>query len=634
MRQRLLYINGRLADLNSNTVIAKTLQAFDLGQLGSVKVNFTNSFKLPKTPNNKDIIEHSDEIKSQSEIPYTSLPIKYIEDGLEVIPVGNMVLKETSETDFSTTIYEGPFGFFDYIMTKKLWDLDFSDLNGLWTLSTRDGYRNATTGILCALINDGQLTLSGNDINLTNPIGAISPQIYYHTVIQKIFTSAGYGFEGNIFSDEAYLKLAMPLRVRYNPEFSEAKRFSAYASGSQSIVNPAAYVNITFTTNIIQGSDNFYDGTDEYIVNNPDTANGFFYCAFKALVTITVAGGTVDLVLESTSTGAADDTQVNKGTGTYEFTLSSGVAASGMKHGDIVRLKVINNTGAPTVTVTSGLFYSIPSTGVVDDGTFFNIASYVYYNLLFDDFNQTDMLKDFCVRFGVQMTERNGVIVCKTMNDLIADKANMLDWTSKRVGKSHNLKFDFGGMGRSNYLTYPTDAFTPDLTEDFARGIFTVANENLLESKTIHNSIFAMSDMSITLDSYIVNMDLDYSGSGFYNREIGKKLFYVRSRYTNERAVLYNIATPRTDYLAGYFIDSKQTLSLDWQFFIDRYYTAFVRTLQKAKKIKRKYNLSVLDIVGFDHTKLVYDNADIFIVTKINNFVNGEVSDVELFKIN
>jgi hypothetical protein len=629
MSNRLLYIDEQLVDLDEDTKIARTLQAFDIGQLGSVKVNFTNQFKIEKTPTNKAIFEYSDDIKSQTAIPYTSLSVKYIEDGQEVIPTGRVILKET-DTHFLITIYEGPFGFFDFIQTKKLWDLDFSDLNGDWTSTTRDGYRNATTGILCALVNDGQLTLLGNDIQIS--VNTF-PQVYYHTVIEKIFTSSGYGYEGTIFSDEAYLKLVIPLRLRYPSSFIEAKRFIAYASGSQSIVNPAAYVNVTFTTNIIQGSDNFYDGTSQYVVDNPDTSSPYFISTFKAQITITVVGGTVDIVLEQTTTGGIDDTQTNLGSGTYEFTVSTTTIA--YADGDIIRLKVINNTGTPTVTVTSGLFYSVPLTGIVDDGTIFAIpAGYIYYNLLFDDFNQTDLLKDFCVRFGVQMTERNGVIVCKTLNEVIADKASMLDWTEKRVGKSENIKFDFSNMARTNYFVYPTDAFTPDLTSDFARGSFSIANENITETRTIYNSVFSMSDMSLIFNSYLVNLDMDDNG-GIYSREIGKKLFYVRSRYAAERSVLYTPGTPRTDYIVGYFTDSAQSLSLDWQFSIDRYYTTFIQTLQKAKRVRRYYDLSVIDIVSFDQTQLIFDEGDIFIVTKINNFIDGkEGQEVELFKVN
>lgn len=630
MRQRLLYVNGRLVDLNDKTVVAKTLQAFDLAQLGSVKVNFTNSFKIEKTDNNKEIFEHSDSIKSQTDIPYTSLSVRYSEDGQEIIPVGDMVLKET-DTDYSVNIYEGPFGFFDFIATKKLWDLDFSDLNSNWNNAAREGYRNTTTGIVCALVNDGQLSLAGSVIDVSSPVGNVSPQIYYHTVIEKIFTSAGYTFEGAIFSDDAYLKLVMPLRMRYNSTFSEAKRFIAYAPGTQILVDPAVLTNITFDTNVQQGSDNFYDGVDEFVADNPDSSLTYFYASFKALITITVTGGTVDLKMDNVGVGGGSSTQGNLGSGTYEF--SSGVAPIGFADGDLIRMQVVKNTGTPTVTITSGLFYSVPSTGVVESGTWYNIGTYVYFNLLFDDFLQTDLLKDFSTRFGIQMTERNGVIVCKTLNDLIADKANMIDWTNKRVGKSENVKFDFGGMARTNYFSYPGDSFTSDLSSDFARGLFTISNENLPEFKTLVNSVFSMSDMSIVFDSYMLNMDLDYSGSGFYNREVGKKLFYVRSRYTEERQAQYN-ASPVSDYLVGYFTDSRQTLSCHWQFFIDRYYTSFIEQLQKAKKVKRPYDLSVVDIISFDHTRLVYDDTDIFIATKINNFINGEVTEVELFKIN
>lgn len=48
----LLYINGQLADLDSNQAIAQTKQVNDLNSLDNRQTNYTNKFKLPKTANN------------------------------------------------------------------------------------------------------------------------------------------------------------------------------------------------------------------------------------------------------------------------------------------------------------------------------------------------------------------------------------------------------------------------------------------------------------------------------------------------------------------------------------------------------------------------------------------------------
>ena len=312
--------------------------------------------------------------------------------------------------------------------------------------------------------------------------------------------------------------------------------------------------------------------------------------------------------------------------------------SAGLADGDKVRVKVIKNSGTPTVTVNSGIFYSVAETGIVDrDRVRSTIAAsgYVYFNHLFEDINQIDFLKDFSVRFNVKMTERNGVIICKTMDEIFADVSNAVDWTSKRIPHAEQVRYAFNGLGRNNYLSYPKDGMAPDLSQDHGRGVFTIANEHLDEDATVYESIFNLSQMISNLNVFMVDLDRDYDVTldGSYAFDIGKKLYYVRDRYTYEPAVVFTPGTPRTDYKVGYTIDPKQNLSMDWQFFVDRYYTNLIQRLQKAKVLTRSYRLTELDIHTFDQLKPIHDGGENFIVTRIRNFVSGRATEVELFKI-
>lgn len=348
--KQLLYINNTLIDLYPGTIIAQTLQAFELGALGSVRTNYTNQIRIPKTGTNRRALGFSENSKSSTSFPYTTHTARYVQNGLEIIRNGIVDLKETSD-DFLLTIRSGPVGFFDFIKNKKLWDLDFSTINGAWNDAARDGYRNTTSGIVAPLIHDGRLTYSSPSIYNTGSL-IKHPFIYYHTVIDKIFSTAGYTKSGAIFSDPFYKAHVMPLSLIYAPQFIQAKSFSASAAGTQVIVDPATYVNIQFPNNVSQGEDNFYDGVDEYTVVNPDTAAGYFIAVFKAHLYITISGGgTVDIVLQA---GTASNTVSNVGTGYHELTASP----ADMGHGSVARVKIIKVSGTPTITITSGSFYS------------------------------------------------------------------------------------------------------------------------------------------------------------------------------------------------------------------------------------------------------------------------------------
>lgn len=621
---KLLYINNSLIDLYPDTVIAQTLQAFEIGQLGSVRTNYTNRIRIPKTGNNRRALGFSDDSKSSTSFPYTSYSARYVENGIEIIRNGSVVLKETTES-FLLTIFSGPVGFFDFIETKKLWDLDTTDINTGWSDTVREGRRNATTGMVAPLVDDGVITHDGVTPAIIHTGGSNKhPWIYYHTVIDKIFETAGYEKEGDIFSDDKYLKLALPLKTSLSPPFINAKGFHASALGTQVIVDPSSYTDIEFPTVSQQGSDEFYDGESIYLVSNADTSDAYFGMTFRAAITITVSGGTVDIILALNNFPTVDDnvglnTHTAVGSGTYY--INSQLLLP-LEDNDAISVRVVKNTGTPTVTITNGTFEGYANKDL--------LSTYIYFNHLFEDINQIDFLRDFSVRFNVMMTERNGVIVCKTMDEVLEEAP--IDWTEKRGSKSESLRYAYSGLAQNNYFTYGSDDLVENVSTDFGRGLFTIANENIVGSQDIYSSIFNITEM-IMFDERIFVARIP---AGADVDSLGIRLCYLRQNVSANEPdsnVIY-LTTARSDYKVAYFVDARQTHSMHWQYFIDNYYTEFVARMQKAKALTRYYRLTDVDIHTFDQLKPIYDSGEIFIVTKINNYRSGQITEVELFKIN
>ena len=210
---RLFYVDDQLVDLRANTVIAQTLQVYDPGKVGSVTTNYTSSIKAPRTFGNDQIFGYLGNSKTKSDVPYTSLGCRYQENGLPIIRNGRVIVSEVNEQDYSLQVFSGPWGFFEIIQDKTLWDLDFDDLNGPWEQSDRDGYRNATTGILQALLDDGLLESLFPPVITWQEDTIRSPQIYYHTVLEKVFSSFGFEYEGDIFTNDIYKKHAIEITI-------------------------------------------------------------------------------------------------------------------------------------------------------------------------------------------------------------------------------------------------------------------------------------------------------------------------------------------------------------------------------------------------------------------------------------
>lgn len=632
-----LYVNDRLVDLHPSTVIAQTLQVFDPGRLGSIVTDYTSSIRVPKTFNNEQLLGFLSNTKTKSTVPYSSLSCRYVENGLPLIRNARVIVTEVGD-DYSLTIYSGPWGFFEIIQEKKLWDLDFSDINSEWTEATRDGYRNATTGILQALVDDGQLeSLSPPVINYQEDI-IRCPQIYYHTVVEKIFSTYGFEVVGDIFTNDIYKKLAMPLAVVYkDPKFLNDKVFSAAADGSQVIVNPVSPVNVIFDQNVKQGADNFYDGTSEYVINNPDTPNAYFRMQVKTDLTIIVTGGTVDIKIEAT--GFSPATESNVGTGQYSLQF---LAATGHADGDIVKVTITTNSGTPTVEITNGVFYNYPVTGIEDenDDTYIStiVPFYVYFQKLFEEVKLLDFLREFCVRFNVQITQINNVLHVKTLNTILDDRSGP-DWTAKRDKDIvDRIRYGFSSYARTNVLKTPIDTeFTPDITSVYGDGDFAIPNENLKESANIYTSIFAATQMVNTLGVFMLKLNLtrinDISLLPEFVRYPGNRLFFVREKYDSEPDVVYD-SVDRDDYLVGYFFDPNQDYELSWQLFIDNFHQKFIdRCLRAVRLIERTYNLSDLDVYKFNQQVPIWDNGERFLVTKIMNRVSPKKCKVELLKI-
>lgn len=634
---KLLYVDGELVDLYPTTVIAQTLQVFDPGRIGSILTTYTNNLKVPRTKTNERIFRHLANPKVKSDVPYSSLSCEYFENGIPVIRNGKIVLNESNEKEYVFTIYSGAWGFFERIQGKTLWDLDFSDINGPWTDTVRDSVRNATTGIVQALIDDGRLEqeLDGTIDNATNLAQFRGPQIYYHTVVEKIFQTFGFEYTGDIFANPIYKTLVMPLAVQYlDPSFLEAKTFYAGAPGTQEILDPSTPVEVMFTKNIRQGSDRFYDGISKYVVNNSDTADRYYRIRITCDIQIQVLGGTVDIALQATD--YADTTQLNKGSGSYTLTF---LASLGYKHGDEVRITIVKNTGTPVVTVLGGAFYGTVYNGVTseEDETYEPTIQqgYVYFNKLFEPFDLTEFLQQFSVMFGVQITQINNVIHVNTLNKILDDVTGP-DWTLKRDKGLDRIKYAFASYARLNVFKAPVDqTFSPDLTPDSFDGTFSIPNENLREQATIFTGAFYAGQMINTFGVFMYHLNVTEVISNLisYVRYPGNRLFFVRERYDFEPACIYE-ATPRTDYLVGFAWDPGQERNITWQFFLDTFYQKFVdRCLRRVRFLERNYILSDLDILAFNQQVPVFDSGERFLVVRIVNRVPRKACKVELLKV-
>jgi hypothetical protein len=607
----MIIVNDIVLDVYPNTIIAQTIKANEVGDVKTRNVSYTNSFKIPLTENNNRVFEYANQIQSETGIPYTQIPVRQIENGIEIIRNGYLQMTQ-ADNSYNIFILSSGYGFFNQIEGKYLVDLDLSTLIADFD---PDAAMNTTTGVIFPVINYGDFDGSAMDA-ATN-----LPSTYYHTIINQIFEDAGYEKSGAIFSNAKYLNLIIPYGRKnflYDGKFSIPFEFSAITSGSQVFVDPVFNDNIVFV-NETKESIYYNSGTGRFTNSNAVTIYGDWF----ATLTYTfsgVFGFTVQIRKNGSTILATDNGTVAGGT----IVLDSRVLfPDGVNMQQTEYIEVMFTTTTGTVTITSGNFYnSVRSNIAVVPG------NAIDYGKLLPDVTQKEIITDFAVRFGLILEEKDGNVYCKSLDEIILDKANALDWTNKNVTRKDSISFTPLDYAQNNYFDYSN---TDELIDKvFGRGNLAVSNANSQLDKSIFQSVFnntATILVGTVLTAKIPIYDTSTSRD-IFDDEPGIRLLLVRDKYSYEPTI-----NGETSYKVAYFEDPNQTYTMAFNQFIEDAYYYFGLSLQKAKVPSREYLLTDIDISEFSFLYPVFDKDSYFLVNTIKNYVSGKITGVELFKI-
>lgn len=636
MTDTIVYVSDQVIDLSPGTVIAQSIKRLNIGDLSTRSVNHTNLFKGPFTENNNRIYQYANDVRSKTSVPYSIQPTRVVQSGIELIRDGVHYMKRAKD-QYEVYILSNAAAFFDAIGDKKLNQLDFVGINGSWNNNDIENYRAATSGIVAPVMD------YGNYNPVTNAIGVSDylPSIYYHTLISLIFEQAGYEPVGDVFTNEKYLKQIIAFsrdEFRYDEDFVNARAASAIIATPQSIPTPGAGVNVVFGETVIQDSTGYWDGVDQYIISDPDpAASGKILFAVDVMVAlnITVAGGTVDISLRDQGGTAATITNVGTGVHTINSKdFSLGDIAFLAEEGGNIRVRISTNSGAPSVTVNEGSIVFNPLNYV---GT--GSGSHTYFNHLMPDMLQKDLIKDFLVCFGLIPFESGDTIDCKSIKSLINDKANAKNWTEKRDADfKDDITFSNPDYAQTNFFKYSPseDSFDHSgilikINQNLGNGSFTITNSLLQLEKTIYPSPFKATLTEIYGTIMMARIPINGLRTEFEN-EPGLRKLLVRDQYSFEPPVDYS--TPNlNDYLVAYFESPDEDLSLNFAQFIEEWYSELSASLQELKIVTRKYYLTELDILSLNDHLLIYDTDSYYLINEVKNFVPGNRTDVELFKV-
>lgn len=216
MLTRELYIDDQLADLSDTSPVALTLQVNNLAELKDRQSLYSNSVKLPKTSTNRKIFGFADENPFTQNQPYQTQQLKLVQNGIEVITAGQVVLKTVSnffEVQLSyglkglndalkKNVYDTN-GFLSSIDDAKLVDLNWADIpNFTFDLATIVASQSGT-GVLWPVIdygsNSSTFTLNQSSVISTHNF---RPAVSFRQIFDRMQRYTGYTFfGGTAYSD-------------------------------------------------------------------------------------------------------------------------------------------------------------------------------------------------------------------------------------------------------------------------------------------------------------------------------------------------------------------------------------------------------------------------------------------------
>jgi len=614
-----IYIGDDLVDLPLSVTVAQTYKIFDVNNITAQFKHFSNTFTLPFTEKNDRIFGNARQIQSDTSVPYSLDDCRVVVNGIDIVENGMVVLK-SSDSGYRIYVISG-LTFFDKI-GDKLSDLDFTatgnGLNGTYygELFT------ATTGVVTPVLQYGRF--DGTDLYDE----AYLPSYYYHTIIDAIIDDAGYSKSGSVFSNAKYLKTIIPYSRsgwNYGGDFISKRELIVQAVGGQTTLG-----KIAFATIVYEGSEGWWNaGTNEVIPLESDASSGDIICnlEYELTLDITVVGGTIDV-----SISPGGNIFTNIGTGVHHTVIGT-TGGEQARVNTAYHITTNINSGAPTITINVGTRLKVTPQNIPQISS--TNPSYFYHNLLLPEMSQKEFLKDFILRFGAFPQEKNNVLYFKSLDDIVSDRANAVDWTLKRVRSNDKISYAPSNYGRRNYFKYRNnDLETPF---DFGEAFFEIANESIKPEATISNQVFSATNTTYINGILCAKVTI-YDGTQInlfekFTFNPGIRILLIRDRYTGE-PIPDSDGTPiSSSYKVAYFDDPAQAYTCKWSQTLEDEYPLFIESLQKFKEVGREYNLTAADIANLDFHLPIFDEDSYFILNEVGPFVAGKVTEVTLLKI-
>lgn len=185
-----IFINGTQLHAPEAQVV-HTYQANNYAEVQNRQANYTNRFKIPKTPHNVLTLDFLNFPGNTSDFPYATSTVTVRDGSYEVIREGKAYISQSDPDYYELFIIFGNSDLFDFLDLLTLSALDTSSWNHTHDASTAiSSWTNQSTYIY-ALSNQGANISTNPDLTYNYSIYRSFPWLYVHSLMEKVWELAG-----------------------------------------------------------------------------------------------------------------------------------------------------------------------------------------------------------------------------------------------------------------------------------------------------------------------------------------------------------------------------------------------------------------------------------------------------------
>ena len=633
-----LYIGDTLCDMDEDEVVPVNKQTNDIAEMKDRQSDFTATFKIRKTRAMRTLFELSGEVSSSTTFPYLNQTCKMVQDGIEMITHGHLVLDLVDDQYYHCSIYSGNLSLFTLIGNLKITDIQPltspDQLDHTWDINTQSLHSISPEHDFCypmlepsddSGMNTVGMLLTGNSTGLYG--GWIWPFVKVSVLWNELFANAAYTITGNILNDDTFNRLYMPISsLKVNKELTNKYLYSMFwgTGPGQIVFAPARLGQPIFNgINLISGDAYFKAG----YYHAPFTGTYKFSVIIR--LRIYQPAVTVEVYNNAILQG---NMNLLSGGGfgnppfVYDYELS------GVTTGDIIQF---------WVPAEEYFNWSVAVTEISDSKI--GLGNYVSPRLHLPDMTQINFIKMICNMFGLipEVSGKDMTVKFWNYSELYDNIALARDWSAYLSEREDETEFKFGDYAQYNYLKYKE---SDDVIKDNGTGIMIVDDETLiLQKDALKLDISTCDEVTIAFTNPVATSRIAfndwYDDAGLYkaNDSIDPRIVYVKEA-TGKELVLWDAVdingVPTGNHV--HIPDPLMATSIDIAFSTLVYhYGALSRMLTKTNLRRCKFNLPVYEVAGLKHYIPIYlrQYQAYFYVNKINNYVPGQLCIIDLIKL-